>query len=132
MAGTFKLKTSPTQLFWHIPVNSKCRLAKGSSTDKALVFKGGFNKSSRNFSSRKNKSLLSKLAEVDSKPGYSFSNKGLHYTILELPFQQKITNFNYEFAIKGDAEEKRQKLYSPVINLKTLSKFIPFLRLKRK
>ena len=96
------------------------------------MFKGGFNKSSRNFSSRKNKSLLSKLAEVDSKPGYSFSNKGLRYTILELPFQQKITNFNYEFEIKGDAEEKRQKRYSPVINLKTLSKFIPFLRLKRK
>ena len=111
VAGTFKLKTSPTQLFWYIPVNSKCRLAKVSSTDKALVFKGGFNKSSRNFSSRKNKSLLSKLAEVDSKPGYSFSNKGLRYTVLEIPFQQKITNLTYGFAMKGDAEEKRQKRY---------------------
>ena len=55
-AGPFKLKTSPTQRFFLlISNNSKCEVAKRSSTNKALVFKGDVNKSCRNFSSWKKK-----------------------------------------------------------------------------
>ena len=108
VAGDFKVKTLPTQVFLHtspvipnanlvnvrhISSNSKCRSGKRSSINKILVFEKNVNKSSRHSSSRKDKSLLSKLAKVDFKPRYSVSGKGLNYTIHQDTFSTKNSNF---------------------------------------
>ena len=122
MAGDFKVKASPTQLFLdtspvipnvelqgggrfqgksvtnstvsgHISSNSKCRAGKGSSINKTLVFKRRVNKSSEHSSSWNGKSLLSQLGKVDSKPGYSVSGKGLQNTIHQDSFSTKNSKF---------------------------------------
>ena len=99
----------------HISSNSKCRAGKSSSINKTLVFKRHVNKSSEHSSSWKDKSLLSKLAKVDSKPGYSVSGKGLQNTIHQDSFSTKNSKFYKDeqeancscgFGIKGDVEER--------------------------
>ena len=99
----------------HISSNFKCRTCKRSSINKTLVFKRHVNKSSEHSSSWKDKSLLSKLAKVDSKPGYSVSGKGLQNTIHQDSFSTKNSKFYKDeqeancscgFGIKGDVEER--------------------------
>ena len=99
----------------HISSNFKCRTCKRSSINKTLVFKRHVNKSSEHSSSWKDKSLLSKLAKVDSKPGYSVSGKGLQNTIHQNSFSTKNSKFYKDeqeancscgFGIKGDVEER--------------------------
>ena len=142
----------------HVSSNSKCRAGKGSSINKTLVFKRDVNKSSSHSSSWKDKSLLSKLAKVDFKPGYSVTGKGLQNTIHQDAFltknfkfyqNEQETNCFRGFRIKGDAKERGnkedstcsrgvfeqlipcgEKYYRHVINLKMLNQFIPFLHFK--
>ena len=99
----------------HISRNSNCRAGKRSSINKTLVFKRHVNKSIEHSSSWKDKSLLSKLAKVDSKPGYSVSGKGLQNTIHQDSFSTKNSKFYKDeqeancscgFGIKGDVEER--------------------------
>ena len=80
-----------------------------------LVFKRDANKNSRHSSSWKFKSLLSKLAKVDFKPGYSVSGKRLQNTIHQDAFSTKNSRFykneqeancSCGFGIKGDVEER--------------------------
>ena len=77
----------------HISSNFKCRTCKRSSINKTLVFKRHVNKSSEHSSSWKDKSLLSKLAKVDSKPGYSVSGKGLKNMIHQETFSTGNSKF---------------------------------------
>ena len=58
-----------------------------------FVFKRDVNKSSRHSSSWKDNSLLSKLAKVYFKPGYSVSVKGYRVPLIKIHFQQKTPNF---------------------------------------
>ena len=138
MAGDFKVKASLTQLFLdknfqgggrrfqgkgitnstvsrHISGNSICRAGKRSSINKTLVFKRHVSKSSEHSPSWKDKSLLSKLAKVDSEPGYSVRGKGLQNTIHQDSFSTKNSKFyknkqeancSCGFGIKGDVEER--------------------------
>ena len=102
----------------HISNNSKCRAGKRSSINKTLVFNRDVNNSSRHSSSRKDKSLLSKLAKVDFKPRNSLSVKGLHYTNQQDTFSTKNSKFykneqeancSRGFGIKEDVEERDNK-----------------------
>lgn len=109
---------------------------------------------------KQNKSLLSKLTEVESKPGYYFNGKSLHYTIYEDKFMKNSstknsnfhqkepeTNCSIAFEIKADVEkmDNKEKLtYSrgvpeqPFlwgmcrhgISFKMLNQLIPFLHFK--
>ena len=83
-----------------------------------LVFKRDVNKSGRHSSSWKDKLLLSKLAKVDFKPGFSVSGKGLQNTIHQDTFSTKNSrfyknekegNYSHGFGIKGDVEERGNK-----------------------
>ena len=145
----------------HISSNSKCRTGKCSSIKKTLVFNRDVKKSSRCSSSWKDKSLLSKLAKVDFKPGDILSVvKGYRIPFIKIYFQQKIPNFtrmnkkqialvNLELkemlrkgAVKRTQPAQREFLsnlflvgkkdrgFRPVINLKMLNQFIPFLHFK--
>ena len=71
---------------------------------------------------KQNKSLLSKLTEVESKPGYYFNGKSLHYTIYEDKFMKNSstknsnfhqkepeTNCSIAFEIKADVEKMDNK-----------------------
>ena len=115
MAGDFKIKASPTQLFLDTsPLIPNAELVNVHPLI-TLVFKRDVNKSSRGSSSWKDKSLLTKLTKVDFKPGYSVSRKGLQNTIHQDTFSTKNSKF-YEaeqeascscgFGIKRDVEER--------------------------
>ena len=105
MAGGFKVKTSPTQLFLNTSlVVPKCRTSKRSSIDKTLAFKRDVNKSNRHLSSWKDKSLLSKLGKVDFKPGGSVSGiKDYTIPFIKIPFSTK----NFQFS-----ENEKEANYS--------------------
>ena len=139
----------------NISSNSKCRARKRSSINKMLVFKRDLNKSSRHSSSWKDKSLLSKLAKVDFKPRYSVSGKWLQ-NIHQDTFSTKNSMNKKQIALvdlelkeilrKGAIKRaqpvqgeflsnlflvrKKNGGYRPVINLKMLNQFIPFLHFK--
>ena len=116
----------------NISSNSKCRARKRSSINKMLVFKRDLNKSSRHSSSWKDKSVLSKLAKVDFKPGYSVSGKWLQ-NIHQDTFSTKNSKFykneqeancSRGFGIKGDVEERSNK-ESPTSSKGVFEQFIP-------
>ena len=150
VAGDFKVKASPTQLFLDTsPVIPNVELVNVHPLI-TLVFKRDVNKSSRGSSSWKDKSLLTKLTKVDFKPGYSVSGKGLQNTIHQDTFSTKNSTFNKneqeanclkgaimrtqpaqrEFLSNLFLVGKKDEGYCPVINLKMLNQFIPFLHFK--
>ena len=162
VAGNFKAKTSPTQLFLNIsPVIPNAELVNVHLLSKRLF----------------SKEMLTKTADIP--PGVRISHflvnlkkltlnrdilsvvKGHRISSIKIPFEQKIPNFTRmnkkqitlvylklkEMLRKGAIKRtqpaqveflsnlflvgKKYGVYRPVINLKMLNQFIPFLHFKR-